>query len=542
MAKQLTFTLAQLNPIVGDVDYNSDKIIKTWKEAETDLVVFPELFLSGYPPEDLILKPSFLNTIEDAVSKFVKASEKLNPAALIPCPWRDGGKTFNVVHLIENGQIIATIKKHHLPNYGVFDEARTFTPGPMPNSIPFRGVKLGVMICEDLWFPDVAAHLKKQGAEILIAPHASPFDHHKSQNRHKIAQARVSETDLPLILLNQIGGQDELVFDGASFVMNAKGETVLRMTDFEEATNTIAFPPHPSSPSAQIPSPSRERAGPAKREGEGIIYAALTLGLRDYIQKNNFPGILLGLSGGVDSALAARIAVDAIGADKVHCVMMPSRYTSQDSLDDAATLAKNLGVKYDIIPIEKPVDAFHDILKPHLPVNAPSITFENIQPRARGLILMTLSNAGGKMVLSTGNKSEMAVGYATLYGDMCGGFNILKDVYKTQVYALTKWRNHDAAIPERIITRAPTAELKDNQTDQDSLPPYEELDAILACLIEQDLGVEETIKAGHNPETVAKVPKMLQQAEYKRRQAPPGVKITSRAFGRDRRYPITNKA
>ena len=522
--KKIKITLAQINPIVGDLAYNQDKILKAWAEApeDTDLVVFPELIVCGYPPEDLILKPFFMRQVEQAVQNIAQASKNNNAAALIGCPVIIDDKIYNAAHLIEHGEIKATITKHHLPNYGVFDEQRIFTSGDLPDPVEFRDVKLGVMICEDMWFADCAARLKNEGAEILVTLNASPYDCAKDDTRLEYAKDRVKETGLPLYYVNQVGGQDELVFDGKSFVLDDQGTVIAQAPEFKEgvyADNEITKEP----------------------EELEEIYQALTLGLRDYITKNGFPGVLIGLSGGIDSALSAVIAADALGLDKVHCVMMPSQYTSQDSLDDAAELAENLGVQLDTISIEAPVAAFNDSLAPHLSADAPSTTFENIQPRSRGLILMALSNANGHMVLSTGNKSEMAVGYATLYGDMCGGFNVLKDVYKTQVYALSRWRNTQGdVIPERIITKAPTAELKDNQTDQDTLPEYEELDDILTCMIEQDMGIDAIVERGHTRETVAKVWKMLDRAEYKRRQAPPGIKITSRAFGRDRRYPITN--
>ncbi len=531
--KQLSITLAQLNPIVGDIAYSCAKIVEVWKAAKSDLVIFPELFLSGYPPEDLVLKPAFLDAVEEAVNSLLEESKNFKAAALIPCPWRGRDKAGNAAHLIEHGKILGTVQKYHLPNYSVFDEMRVFASAPLPEVIAFRGRKLGVMICEDMWFSNIAAQLRDQGAEILIVPNASPFETGKLDIRYGVARERIAETGLPLMYLNQVGGQDDLVFDGASFVMDGTGEVVLQMESFKESIENIIHPPHPPA-----------NAGPSlSPRGEGnieSIYKALTLGLRDYIGKNNFPGILLGLSGGIDSALAAVIAVDAIGAENVHCVMLPSQFTSEESFHDAAALAENLKVKLDTIPIEDSVAVFNTVLKPYLK-SSPPVTFENIQPRARGIILMALSNASGKMVLTTGNKSEMAVGYATLYGDMCGGFNVLKDVYKTQVYELSRWRNKDGLIPERIFTKAPTAELKPNQTDQDTLPPYEELDGILKGLIEEDLGVADIVAKGYKRETVVKVWKMLDMAEYKRRQSAPGVKITSRAFGRDRRYPITNR-
>lgn len=525
MSLPLNIALAQINPIVGNLEYNAAKIIDYWRRTDKTaaLVVFPELTICGYPPEDLVLKPSFIEQCDSAIQTLATQSKGFKSAALIGAPIVRDGKTYNAVHLIENGEIKSTTLKYNLPNYGVFDEQRIFAEGPLPAPIEFRGRKLGVMICEDMWFPDVTAHLKEQGADILIVPNASPFESDKEDMRMNFAKDRAREAGLPLFYVNQVGGQDELVFDGGSFIIDGHGTLKFEGAHFEEALYDLS--------SQSIPDNSLEET----------LYRALVLGLKDYIEKNNFPGVLIGLSGGIDSALSAVIAADAIGADKVHCVMMPSQFTSQDSLDDAEELAKNLGLELDNISIEQPVAAFNDILGDHFDDDTPATTFENIQPRSRGLILMALSNASGKMVLSTGNKSEMAVGYATLYGDMCGGFNALKDLYKGQVYALSRWRNEGGeVIPERIITKAPTAELKDNQTDQDTLPEYDELDAILRCLIEEDLSLEDIVARGHERATVARIWKMLDRAEYKRRQAPPGIKITSRAFGKDRRYPITN--
>lgn len=519
--------MAQINPVVGDLEYNARKILEYWGNAESkaDLVVFPELSVSGYPPEDLVLKPFFMEKMKHALEDILQKSASFKSAALIGCPWEIDGKTHNAVHLIENSKITATVTKHHLPNYGVFDEQRIFTPGPLPGPVNFRGASLGIMICEDMWFPDVAAHLKDQGADLFIVPNASPFEADKKHERLSYARERVAETGLKLIYVNQVGGQDELVFDGHSFVMDQDGTLTFESASFEEGLY------YENSSSTQV------------LNGAKTIYNALVLGLKDYVTKNNFPGVLIGLSGGIDSALAAVLAADALGPGKVHCVMMPSKFTSDDSLEDAQALADNLGVRLDTVSIEQPVAAFNDILEPHFGSDTPPTTFENIQPRSRGLILMALSNASDYMVLSTGNKSEMAVGYATLYGDMCGGFNPLKDIYKMQVYELARWRNTQGTspvIPERILTKAPTAELKDNQTDQDTLPPYDQLDDILTCLIEEDMSVNDIAARGHDRETIAKVWLMLDRAEYKRRQAPPGIKITSRAFGRDRRYPITN--
>jgi NAD+ synthase len=526
-----SITLAQLNPTVGDIGGNADKILEAWKNCNSDLIIFPELFLCGYPPEDLVTRPSFIRACETAIKQIVIKSAQFTAGALVTCPISENGKVYNGALLIEHGKIIASVRKYHLPNYGVFEEMRVFASAPLPEPIKFRGITLGIMICEDMWFPNVAAHLKAHGAEILIVPNGSPFDIGKTQIRRAHARSRIQETGLPLFYINLIGGQDEIVFDGASFVMDARGEIVSELKAFEEEIKTLSLPLRGL--------PLNEGIG-IKNEALPDIYKALTLGLRDYVRKNNFPGILIGLSGGIDSALVAMIAADALGPENVHCVMMPSQFTSRDSIEDAAALAKNIGVRLDTISIDPPVAAFNEIIREHT-IGAPETTFENLQSRARGMILMALSNATGKMVLSTGNKSEMAVGYATLYGDMCGGFNPIKDVYKTMVYDLARERNINGIIPERIFTKAPTAELKPNQTDQDTLPPYSVLDSILKDLIENELSEDDIVAKGHDAAIVRRVTKMLKAAEYKRRQAPPGVKITTKSFGRERRYPITNR-
>ena len=513
----LSIAIAQLNPIVGDIEGNCDAIRQVWQaQSSSDLVVFSELIISGYPAEDLLLKPSFIKSVYHSVIKLVDDSRQHSPALLISAPWEIDGGLYNAAILIHGGDIQAVRAKHRMPNYGVFDEKRLFKAGSLPDIVTFKGHKLGVMTCEDMWSLEVARHVHSQGAEQLIALNASPFEIGKHEQRLAKARACVQATGLPLIYVNQVGGQDELVFDGGSFVMDAGGTVTQQLPWLEESIDTAGSDTQ------------------ASMSDDEYLYKVLVTGLRDYVDKNGFPGVLLGLSGGIDSALSAVIAVDALGAERVHCVMMPSRYTSQDSLDDAAQLAANLGVRLDTISIESGVTALHDMVKPQH-----DITQQNIQSRLRGLALMALSNDSGKMVLSTGNKSEVAVGYATLYGDMCGGFNALKDLYKGQVYAMSRYKND--VIPERIITKAPTAELKDDQTDQDSLPDYDVLDGILECLIEHDMGLDDIVARGYEADMVARVARMLNFAEYKRRQAPPGVKVTSRAFGRDRRYPITHK-
>lgn len=539
MSKSLSLTLAQLNPVVGDLSGNAEKILDVWKASGADLVVFAEMVLCGYPPEDLVLKPSFIEDIEEEVHKLLETSKDFPAAALLSCPWMIDGYIRNAVLLIERGEILYTQPKHHLPNYGVFDEYRIFKAGPLPSPVKFKDHMLGIMICEDMWYRDVARQLKEQGADLLIVPNGSPYETTKDETRHAIAHNRAKETGLPLVYVNQVGGQDELVFDGDSFVLDGHGHSLFQGEEFVEAVYDITLTLGKDGCSLEAPESIPQYGD------EEELYQALVLGLRDYIEKNGFPGVLIGLSGGIDSALTAVIAADALGPARVHCVMMPSPFTSEDSLKDARECAEALGCNYETMPIDPAMEAFTTIIP-----GLQGVAHENMQSRARGLILMALSNASGNMVLSTGNKSEMAVGYATLYGDMNGGFNALKDLYKIQVYALSKWRNahmpkgglgpKGVTIPENIITKAPTAELKANQKDQDSLPPYEELDGILECLIEHDLSIEEICARGFIEKEVRRVWAMLDRAEYKRRQAPPGIKITSRAFGRDRRYPITN--
>ncbi|MBP7336494.1 NAD+ synthase [Niveispirillum sp.] len=545
MTDQLTIALAQINPTVGALDHNAALIRAARAEAAgADLVVYPELSVCGYPPEDLVLKPFFLDKVEDTVRALAADTADGGPALLVGAPWRVDGKRYNAALLLDGGTIAAVRLKHDLPNYGPFDEKRVFVPGPLPGPVNFRGVRLGVLVCEDMWTPDVAETLAETGAEILVVPNGSPFEIDKADHRLELAVARVVETGLPLIYLNQVGGQDELVFDGASFVLNSDRSLVAQLPAFTPRVAMTTW----TRGAAGWSGTSTERVAPP--DALGAMYGAMVLGLRDYVAKNRFPGVILGMSGGIDSAISAAVAVDALGADKVHCVMMPSPYTSQDSLDDAAECAGLLGCRIDTISIQPAMDAFAAMLAPSFAGTRPDITEENLQSRSRGLILMALSNKFGHMVLSTGNKSEMSVGYATLYGDMCGGYNVLKDVYKTTVYKLSHWRNRNRpegalgpagrVIPERIITKAPTAELKPDQKDQDTLPEYPVLDDILECLVERDLSLHDIVARGHDAQTVNRVWRMLDRAEYKRRQAPPGVKTTSRSFGRDRRYPITS--
>jgi len=545
MSKTLSLALAQIDPTVGDIAGNVRRVLAAREKARgADLVILPELCLSGYPPEDLVLKDSFLRQIAEAVHDLAAVTRDGGPALLVGAPWKQDGHRYNAALLLEEGRIASVILKHHLPNYGVFDEARVFVPGPLPAVTPFRGHQLGIMVCEDMWYADVASHLENQGAELLIVPNGSPYESDKQGIRAAQATARVVETGLPVVYVNQVGGQDELVFDGSSFILNEEGRRVCQLHGW---TEEVAITEWQQDGTKLLPLP-----GPVAPPLEPLadIYQAMVLGLRDYVRKNRFPGVLLGLSGGIDSAISAAVAVDALGADKVHCVMMPSPYTSKDSLEDAAEVAKLLGIRLDEINIGPAMGAFAQMLEPLFEGTNPGIAEENIQARSRGLALMALSNKFGSMVLTTGNKSEMSVGYATLYGDMCGGYSVLKDVYKTTVFALSRWRNAHKpggalgpagpVMPERVITKPPTAELRHNQKDQDSLPPYDVLDAILERMIEREMGPAEIVAQGFDEAVVKQVFRLLDRAEYKRRQAPPGVKITSRAYGRDRRYPIVN--
>ncbi|MEZ5667453.1 MAG: NAD+ synthase [Alphaproteobacteria bacterium] len=548
MTDRLTIAVAQLNPIMGDVAGNVDRGLAARAQVpDADLILYPELYISGYPPEDLVLKPLFLDHVRRGVERMAAATAAGGPAILVGAPWRgDYGEVFNAVVLCDKGEIVTWRAKVRLPNTHVFDEKRTFAKGAMPGPINFRGVRLGVPICEDIWAEDVCECLEESGAELLLVPNGSPWQIGKHDVRLNVVVARVSETGLPLLYVNQIGGQDEIAFDGGSFALNADRSLAAQCATWREQVAVTAWQRGADDRWSCV-------AGPAERPHEGLasIYQAMICGLRDYVNKNRFPGVILGLSGGIDSALSAAVAVDALGAERVRAVMMPSPYTSRDSLEDAAAAAALLGIRYDTVSIEPAMQAFDAMLRPAFDGMAADITEENIQSRARGVTLMALSNKFGPMVLTTGNKSEMAVGYATLYGDMCGGFSVLKDVYKTQVFALSAWRNQQLpegalgpagrVMPERILTKPPSAELKPDQKDQDSLPPYDELDAILDGLVENERSIDDLVAEGHDRATVHRVWRLLDRSEYKRRQSPPGVKITSRAFGKERRYPITNR-
>ena len=547
MTQRLVIAAIQANPTVGAVAANEQLARERMREAHAagaDIALFSELFLTGYPPEDLALKPALWAAGKAAVERLA-LSTKDSCAALVGLIWPaegPGRKPRNALVFLADGVVQGVAFKCDLPNYGVFDEKRVFEPGEGPSVFEWKGVKLGVPICEDIWAPDVCAELKAQGAEILLVPNGSPFRRLADAERMSAATARVAETGLPMVYVNEVGGQDELVFDGGSFALSASGEVVMRLPMFEAAVANTVWEKGEGGVWTCVKAPMADWVS-----GPEEVYRAMVLGLRDYVNKSGFPGVLLGLSGGVDSAIVAVVAADALGPDRVRCFMLPSRYTSQDSLDDAAGCAQRLGVRLDEIAISPAVDAFAEMLTPLYEGRAPDLTEENIQARTRGLALMALSNKLGSMLLTTGNKSEMAVGYATLYGDMCGGYNVLKDVYKTQVYEVCEWRNANdpygvavSPIPERILTKAPSAELRPDQKDQDSLPEYAELDAILHGLVEQEATLDEIVARGHAPETVERVQRLLYNSEYKRRQAAPGVKIGPRAFGRDRRYPIVN--
>ncbi|SDH45872.1 NAD+ synthase [Roseospirillum parvum] len=549
----LTVVMAQVDPTVGDLDANLAMLRAARAEAAgkgADLVVFPELALAGYPPEDLVLRAGFRAACRAHAEALAADTADGGPAVIVGLPVEGpGGLPINAAMVLDGGRVVATVGKRHLPNYGVFDEARVFAPAAgAPQPVSVRGWRLGVMICEDMWFPDVAAGLAAGGADLLVVPNGSPFEVDKGAQRLGHARARVAETGLPLLYVNQVGGQDELVFDGASFAVAADGRLIVRGPSWQSASLPVVFDP-PTAPGATAPVP-RQGAIVATAERCEDIYRALMAGLAGYVDKNGFPGVVLGLSGGIDSALSAAVAVDALGPERVRCLMMPSPHTSRESLEDAAGVVRLLGCRLDEVPIGGAMETFDGLLRPLFEDRPADVTEENIQARARALILMAVSNKFGHMLLSTGNKSEMSVGYATLYGDMCGGFNVLKDVYKTTVFALSRWRNahwppaalgpDGPVMPQRVIDKPPSAELRPDQKDSDSLPDYPVLDAILKGLIEGEMGLAQMAAAGHDPADVARVWRLLLGAEYKRRQAPPGVKITLRSFGRERRYPMTN--
>jgi NAD+ synthase len=546
MTDQLIIAMAQINQRVGDLVGNADAML-VWraKAGAVDLIVFPEQQLIGYPAEDLVRKPALGELAVAQLERLAAATSDGGPAMLVGSIFWEDGLLYNGVAMLDGGKITSVRYKHELPNYGTFDERRIFASGPLPEPIEFRGVKLGIPICEDGWFGEVCARLKIGGAEILLSVNGSPYEIDKDERRlTQVFGKRVAETGLPLMFLNRVGGQDELVFDGCSFVLNADGKTAHRLCDWAEQMVITRW--------------MRDEAGWVCETGElaeweghpADIYSAMVLSLRDYVDRNKFPGVVLGLSGGIDSAICAAIAADALGPDRVWCVMLPSRYTSQESLDDAAQCARMIGCKLDTIPISPAVEAFDTMLSGSFTDVDVDITEENVQSRIRGVTLMALSNKFGHMLLTTGNKSEMSVGYATIYGDMAGGYNPLKDAYKMTVFAISEWRNKNRpriglgpvgpVIPLNIIAKPPSAELRPDQKDSDSLPEYPVLDAILLGLVEQEQSVDALVAKGFGRAVVTRIERLLYIAEYKRRQAPPGVKLGARNFGRDRRYPITN--
>jgi NAD+ synthase (glutamine-hydrolysing) len=536
-ADRLKIALAQLDLLVGDVRGNLERVISETRRArdelQADLVLFPELTLSGYPPEDLLFHRGLRLQIGQALKELTQAVPEIG--VMVGYPEYDQGHIYNAACLMRGGRVLAQHRKACLPNYKVFDEKRYFTAGTEATVVDFDGFRLGLLICEDAWEPQPAAGARALGAEALLIINASPYEIHKQREREQVIGQRVRETGVPAAYVNLLGGQDELVFDGNSFAMDAQGRIAVRAPAIEEGLYCVEFERRGG---AMVPIPGSVAP---EWSDEQTVYRVLVLGVRDYVNKHAFTGAVIGLSGGVDSALTLAIAVDALGADRVHAVMMPSRYTSSMSREDAAAQAQALGVSLSSISIENMFAATLEALQKEFAGRAPDATEENIQARCRGVLLMAISNKTGRMLLTTGNKSETAVGYATLYGDMAGGFAPIKDCSKQLVYRLARYRNTlGAAIPERVITRAPTAELRPDQKDTDSLPPYEVLDPILEAFIEEDLSVEEICERGFDRAVVARVLDMVKRAEYKRRQAPPGVRVSARAFGRDWRYPITN--
>jgi NAD+ synthetase len=519
--------------MVGDLPGNAARIldaVDAGRRGGADLVVTPELSLCGYPPEDLLLRPAFLEACALELGRL--AMRIAGPAVVVGYPeMGHGGSRHNAVAIIRDGRIVGRYRKHTLPNYTVFDEQRYFTSGTEPCVFDVAGIRVGVVICEDIWFPGPARGSRDAGAELIVVPNGSPYHTRQQALRREVVTARAVETGCPVVYVNRVGGQDELVFDGASFIVDASGKVTQQLPAWQETIALAEF-------DGALPKPVR---GDLDTRLEPHVYAALTMGVRDYVEKNRFPGVLLGLSGGIDSALTLAVAVDALGRERVRAVMLPSKFNAAISLEDARTMAGILGVRYDEIPIDGVLQAFLRSLAAEFKGLSEDATEENIQARIRGTLLMAMSNKHGSIVLTTGNKSEMAVGYATLYGDMAGGFAVLKDIDKTLVYRLANYRNSlGRVIPERIITRAPSAELRANQTDQDSLPPYETLDAILEAYVEENLSPSEIIARGHAPAQVAQVVRLIKFAEYKRRQAAVGIRITPRGFGKDWRYPITS--
>ena len=550
MTDRLRIALAQLNPTVGALAANLELAKRTLAEAaevKADILLFSELFITGYFPDDLLFKPRFVADAMEAAEDFARATAGTGVTAIMPTVWQDGGKLFNAVLVCENGEVVARRYKRELPNDDIFYEKRYFERAELQEPVTIKGVSIGIPICEDVWHPEVCAHLVDNGARMLLCPNGSPYWRNKQATRYKLVRDRVAEDNVPMLYLNQVGGQDELVYDGASFAIEPGGRLVVQGKSFEPELLISNWQRTPDGWRCTDP-----HVEPLSSVDEAP-WRACVLGLRDYVRKNGFRHVVLGLSGGIDSAVVAAMAVDAIGADNVHCLMLPYRYTSPESLADAEDCARRLGVKYDVVSIGDPVEAALAVLAPVFGNRPPDLTEENIQSRMRGVYLMAVSNKLGRLLLTTGNKSEMAVGYATIYGDMNGGFNPIKDMLKMRVYELADWRNHHKpadclgpegeVITQNIIDKAPSAELRPNQTDQDSLPPYPILDEILTGIVEQELSLAEVVEKGEGKFDLAlvqRIERLVNIAEYKRRQSAPGVKITRKAFGLGRRYPITN--
>ena len=543
MSDKLSILIAQTNPTVGDIDHNKSIVLETINQNhEVDLIVFSELMLTGYPPEDLVLKTAFQNKFMQALKEINLSLENKNCTVILGMPWEEEGNLYNAAVVLQNGKIVFKHFKNALPNYGIFDEKRIFSHGEEVSSFNLKGINLGIFVCEDIWVHNTPSKLNGSGIDLAISINASPFDINKMGERLEAATNFSKEANAPIIYVNQVGGQDEIVFDGNSFLADQNGlikrlgycESIYERIDFNVNDKSFSF------------KESEENA----IDSNDLIYSNLILGLRDYINKNNFPGVVIGISGGIDSAFSACVAADALGPDRVKGILMPSKFTSNASNEDADQLGKNLGIGLESISIEEIVKAYDITLDPIFKGSKKDITEENIQSRARGSLLMAYSNKFGHMVLTNGNKSEVSVGYSTLYGDMCGGFSVVKDLYKSELYKLAEWRNNcipsaslldkKSVIPQNIITKEPTAELKPNQMDKDTLPPYEVLDQILYLLVEKESSISEIVDKGFDFEVVTKVQNMLYNSEYKRRQAAPGVKISERNFGYDRRYPITN--
>ena len=547
MADTFRLTLAQLNPAVGDVAGNAHAAKQAWQqglEAGSDFVALPEMFIAGYNPQDLIMKPAFIAACEQAIAELAQECAD-GPALAIGGPCLEAGALYNAYYILQGGQITATVKKHHLPNDAVFDEKRLFTPADVTGPYTVNGVRIGSPICEDAWQPDVAETLVETGAEFLLIPNGSPYFRNKQETRLNLMVSRVIETGLPLIYLNMVGGQDDQVFDGSSFVLNPGGELAVQMSAFDEAISHVDMVRSENGWRAEQ---GEKQKIPDAFESD---YRAMVEALRDYLGKTGFDKVLLGLSGGIDSAIVAAVATDALGADNVRCVMLPSEYTSEHSLEDAKEVAENLGCRYDFVPISEGRQAITNTLAPFFEGRDADITEENIQSRLRGLLLMAMSNKFGEMLLTTGNKSEVAVGYATIYGDMNGGYNPIKDLYKTRVFAMCRWRNENhrdwmngpsgEVIPDRVISKPPSAELRPDQKDEDSLPPYEVLDAILEGLVDNEESVADLVAKGYAREDIKRVEHLLFISEYKRFQSAPGTRLSPRAFWLDRRYPIANR-